>query len=108
MPDVIYAKRHTIAEVVASDNNGFRVIQYWNRGDFYNTELLHSSPDGRTTRYVLDGDDSKSWRVPITVDVQKKEVSVILSGNRTTTIKYGDAEQIAAPLPSKGAPSDER
>ena len=43
----------------------FEVIQYWNRSDFYNTELTHTDPAGRETRHVLDGDDSKSWRVPI-------------------------------------------
>jgi hypothetical protein len=108
LPDVLYAKHHTIAEIVASDGNSFRVIQYWNRGDFYNTELLHLTPEGRTSRHVLDGDDSKSWSVPITVDVIKKNVYVRLSGNRTKTVKYGEAEQYAAPLPSEGAPSEGR
>lgn len=52
VPDVIFAPRHTLAEQRLGSGHSFRVIQYWNRCDFYNTELLHISPDGRVETHV--------------------------------------------------------
>jgi hypothetical protein len=92
-PDVIFARKHTIGRAEAASGDTFEVIQYWNRGDFYNTELTHCDPTGASTRQVLDGDDSKSWSVSISLDEQKAEVTIILNGNRPKTIRYGPPEE---------------
>jgi hypothetical protein len=47
-------------------------VQYWNRVDFYSTELRVTSPGGSTETHTLDGDDSKSWRLPLVVDEQRQ------------------------------------
>lgn len=52
LPDVISAPQHTLAEQRLASGHSFRVIQYWNRGDFYNTELLHTSPDGTSLQLL--------------------------------------------------------
>ena len=88
LPDVIYAARHTLAEQKLPSGHSFRVIQYWNRADFYNTELLHTSPNGVVETYLLDGDDDKSWSVPLVVDEQGKTVEVTLSGGRVKRVDW--------------------
>jgi len=88
LPDVISAPRHTLAEQQLASGHSFRVIQYWNRGDFYNTELEHVSPNGTAETHVLDADDSKSWRVPLVVDEQHKTATVTLSGGRVIQVAW--------------------
>ena len=88
LPDVISAPVHTLAEKRLASGHSFRVIQYWNRGDFYNTELLHTSPDGTVETHVLDHDDSKSWSVPLVVDEQHKTVTVTLGGGRVKNVDW--------------------
>jgi hypothetical protein len=88
LPDVISAPRHILAERRLANGHSFRVIQYWNRCDFYNTELLHFSPDGTVERQLLDADDSKSWRVPLLIDEQHKTAKITLSGGRVKTVDW--------------------
>ena len=88
LPDVFLAPQHTLAEQRLASGHSFRVIQYWNHGDFYNTELLHTSPDGTVETHVLDGDDDKSWRVPLVVDEQHKTVTVTLGGGRVKKVDW--------------------
>jgi hypothetical protein len=88
LPDVISAPEHTLAEQRLASGHSFRVIQYWNRCDFYNTELLHTSPDGAVETHVLDADDSKSWRVPLVVDEAHKTVTVTLGGSRVKKVDW--------------------
>ena len=88
VPDVISAPRHTLAEQRLASGHSFRVIQYWNRGDFYNTELPHISPDGRVETHVLDADDNKTWSVPLVVDEQHKTATVTLGGGRVKTVDW--------------------
>ena len=88
LPDVISAPVHTLAEQRLTSGHSFRVIQYWNRGDFYNTYLLHTLPDGTVETHVLDADDDKSWRVPLVVDEQQKMVTVTLGGGRVKRIDW--------------------
>ncbi len=92
VPDVLYAKRHVIAHAETLSGHKFDVIQYWNRCDFYNTELIHTDPDGKEETHVLDGDDSKSWGVPISVDEKKRQVTVVLGGNRPKIVDYWRAQ----------------
>jgi hypothetical protein len=87
-PDVISAPERTLAEQQLASGHSFRVIQYWNRGDFYNTELLHTLPDGTLETHVLDADDSKSWSVPLMIDEQRKSVAVTLSGGRVKKVDW--------------------
>jgi hypothetical protein len=88
LPDVFYAQRHTLAEQKLPNGDTFRVIQYWNRGDFYNTELIHTSPAGAVQTFVLDYDDNKSWRLPLVVDPQEKTATVTLSGGRAKSVSW--------------------
>ena len=88
LPDVISAPQHTLAEQRLASGHSFRVIQYWNRGDFYNTELLHTLPDGTVETHVLDADDSKSWSVPLVVDEQHKTATVTLGGGRVKKVDW--------------------
>jgi hypothetical protein len=85
LPDVFLARRHTLASHTSTNGYRFRVVQYWNRVDFYSTELHITSPTGQTDVRTLDGDDSKSWSVPMSVDEQSRVVLVILGGGRMRT-----------------------
>ena len=88
VPDVISAPRHTLAEQRLAGGHVFRVIQYWNRCDFYNTELLHISPDGKVDTHVLDADDNKTWSVPLAVDERHKTATITLGGGRLKTVDW--------------------
>ena len=88
LPDVVFAPEHTIAEQRLASGHTFRVVQFWNRVDFYSTELRVTSPDGRTETHTLDGDDSKSWRLPLTVDEQRHTAMVILGGGRVRKVDW--------------------
>jgi hypothetical protein len=87
-PDIINAPRHTLAEQRLASGYLFRVVQYWNRCDFYSTELHVTSPDGRTEVHTLDGDDNKSWRLPLTVDEPHHTATVTLGGGRVKTVRW--------------------
>ncbi len=82
LPDVFLARPHTLASRDATNGHRFRVVQYWNRIDFYSTELHIISPDGRTDVRTLDGDDWKRWSVPIVIDEGNRVVSVTLGERR--------------------------
>lgn len=88
LPDVFFGGTHTLASVSLTNGYTFRVVQYWNHVDFYSTELHVVSPDGRTEIHTLDGDDAKSWRVPITVDELHRVASVTLGGGRLRTVNW--------------------
>jgi hypothetical protein len=87
LPDVFSGRTYTLAVTKLADGSDFRIVQYWG-GDFYTTELWITFPDGRRECQVLDGDDSKSWHLPMAVDPASRTVSVTLSGNRPKTIKW--------------------
>ena len=40
LPDVFVDREHTLAHERLASGHSLRVIQYWNHGDFYNTELV--------------------------------------------------------------------
>jgi hypothetical protein len=88
LPDVISAPRHILAERRLADGHVFRVVQYWNRSDFYNTELVHLSPNGTIETHLLDADDSKSWHVPLLIDEQHKIARITLNGGRVKSINW--------------------
>ncbi len=88
LPDVLMGRVCTLAEVRSSTGHSFRVVQYWNHGDFYNTELIHTAPDGTATNFVLDGDDAKSWRVPLTLDEPTRTATAILGGGRVKEVRW--------------------
>lgn len=58
----------------------FQVIQYWNGGDFYNTEAIYNPGDGSEKRIVLDPDDAKRWRAELSVDEKNKLVTLSAGG----------------------------
>lgn len=88
LPDVFSGARHTLAAATLPSGHSFRVLQYWNHGDFYSTELLVQSPDGHSKTYLLDGDDAKSWRVPLRVEEPTRTAVVTLGGNRECTVHW--------------------
>jgi hypothetical protein len=88
LPDVFSNQQHTVAFQRLSSGHSFRVIQYWNHGDFYNTELIHTFPDGQVISKMLAPDDNKSWRVPLWVDEGARHVGVVLSDRRTLTLDW--------------------
>ena len=88
LPDVISASEHTLAEQRLASGHFFRVVQYWNHIDFYSTELRITSPDGSTEAHTLDGDDSKSWRLPLVIDEQRHTATVILGGGRVRKMDW--------------------
>lgn len=83
-----FASKHTLASKTLPSGYEFRVIQYWNRVDFYSTELHVASPDGRLEVYTLDGDDSKSWRLPLLIDEQRHTATVTLGGGRIRKVDW--------------------
>ncbi|MBX3734981.1 MAG: hypothetical protein KF791_20590 [Verrucomicrobiae bacterium] len=88
LPDVITASERTLAEQHLDSGHAFRVVQYWNRVDFYSTELRVTSPDGGTETHTLDGDDSKSWRLPLVIDGQHHTAAVTLGGGRVRKVDW--------------------
>jgi hypothetical protein len=66
----------------------FRVVQYWNHVDFYTTELRITAPDGTTSGEQLDGDDAKSWRVPMSIDESRRVATVTLGGGRVRAVYW--------------------
>ena len=80
----------TLAHVTASTGSTYDVVQYWNHVDFYTTELRVTLADGTTKVVTLDGDDAKTWSVPLTVDEVRGVATVVLSGHRTRTVSLPD------------------
>jgi hypothetical protein len=88
LPDIVFAPRMTLAKTTLANGQSFEVIQYWNRSDFYSTELHISTPNGLAQMVTLDGDDAKSWRVPLHVDENGRTVTVTLGGGRKRQVNY--------------------
>jgi hypothetical protein len=85
LPDVFGGPPRTLAKRELPGGDSFEVIQYWNHGDFYNTDLLHTSPTGAVRRIVLDADDCKHWKVGLEVDAGKRTATVTLEEGRVRT-----------------------
>jgi hypothetical protein len=88
LPDVIFAPERTLAEQRLASGHTFRVVQYWNGVDFYSTELRVASPDGSTETHTLDGDDNKSWRLPLVIDELRHAATVTLGGGRVRKVDW--------------------
>ncbi len=87
IPDFAGTTR-TLATAASSSGYSFRVTQAWNYSDFYTTSLYITAPDGSVSNPYLDGDDSKSWSVPIAIDEQNRRATVTLSGGRAKTFQW--------------------
>jgi|SRR3954468_13075278 len=92
VPDVIAAPRNVLAEERRENGESVRVIQYWNRCDFYSTELEYGATNGVLTKCLLDGDDSKSWRVRVSVDWDGKKARVTLGGGRLRIVDLASGQ----------------
>ena len=88
LPDVLFADRPTLASKTLANGYGFHVIQYWNHVDFYSTELHVTAPDGRNLVHTLDGDDIKSWRLPLVIEEQHRTATVTLRGGRVRVVDW--------------------
>jgi hypothetical protein len=86
VPDMIAAPRNVLAEARRENGESVRVIQYWNRCDFYSTEFWYVGTNGVSTTCTLDGDDSKSWSVRLAVDWEAKKARVTLGGGRLRVV----------------------
>ena len=87
VPDMFSSRVRTVASTRLADGTDFQVTQRWG-ADFYTTELRITLPDGRREIRVLDGDDNKSWQVPLSVDTTNRTVTVTLSGDRQQSIQW--------------------
>ncbi len=88
LPDVMGAPERTLAERQTSSGQTVRVVQYWNHVDFYSTELRVISPNGSTETQTLDGDDGKTWSVPLVVDEGSKSATITLRGGRVKRVYW--------------------
>ena len=88
LPDVLFAPHRTLAATASPGGYAFRVVQYWNRCDFYSTELHVTPPNAPTEVFTLDGDDFKTWSVPLAVNEDTRVATVTLSGERTKSIQW--------------------
>ena len=88
LPDLMIDTPRILAEQRLASGYSFRVTQRWNHFDFYSTELHIVSPDGRTELRTLDGDDGKTWRVPLAVDEHLRTATVTLRGGRVKTVAW--------------------
>ena len=92
LPDIFtFGSPRTLARVAGTSGLGYEVVQYWNYVDFYTTELRITSEGASTKAIELDGDDSKSWSVPLAVDERAGTATVTLSGDRTRTVRLHDS-----------------
>ena len=83
-PDVVRPRVHVLASATASMGDRFQVVQYWNRGDMYTTELEHLSPDGTFTVAQIDNEEGKQWftRIRLSEQEQKAVVTFPLRSTR--------------------------
>jgi hypothetical protein len=88
VPDLLFAPHRTLAATTSPSGISFRVVQYWNRFDFYSTELHISPPTTSTEIVTLDGDDNKSWSVPLAVNESSRVATVTLSGGRSKSVHW--------------------
>lgn len=76
LPDVFMDRIHALARERSRDGHLFRVVQYRNHGDFYDTKLHHAAPDGSISAHVLDPDDGKRWSASLSMDKGMRMVTV--------------------------------
>jgi hypothetical protein len=86
-PDVIHSSEHILAEQRLASGHVFQVVQYWNHSD-YSTVLRVTSPDGSTETHMLDGDDSKSQRLPLFIDETNHTATVTLGVGRVRKVDW--------------------
>jgi hypothetical protein len=88
LPDLFIQNNIVLAERRLPSGDSFRVIQYWNQ-DCYYTVLEHRGPQGLKTQ-VLDCEDRKRWRVPMSVDERNKMVSISLGWSGVRKVGWKD------------------
>jgi hypothetical protein len=93
LPD-IGGERHVIAEERNGNAESVRVIQFWNHVDFYSTELEYVGTNGVVQTFTLDGDDVKTWGVPIEVNWGDKVAKVTLRGGRIRRVDIKNNEVV--------------
>lgn len=88
LPDVVFQTTKALAKTSSRNGHHFQVVQYWNNGDFYSTELWHTRPDGTREIHTLDGDDFKEWSVPLVLDEAGRTATVTLLGRPPKVISW--------------------
>jgi hypothetical protein len=88
LPDALFGTKRTLANQRLSSGHSFRVVQYWNRQDYYNTELIHTFPDGRVVTDVLDSDAHKTWHAGLAVDEGFHRATVTIRDYGTISVRW--------------------
>jgi hypothetical protein len=88
LPDLFVPNDNVLAERQLESGDSFKVIQYWNETCYY-TVLEHRGAAGLKTQ-VLDCEDRKRWRVPISVDEKNKTIFVSLGWNGVRKVGWND------------------
>ena len=88
LPDVVSARRNVLAKQQLTNGYSFQVIQYWNHVEFYSTALVVVSPDGSNKIHILNGDDSKKWRMQLAIDEQKRTATVLSRGRAVRVVDW--------------------
>lgn len=58
LPDAITRQEDLVLSATSASGRKFLILQQWG-SDFYRTELVDIHPNGRQSRYIIDGDDNK-------------------------------------------------
>ena len=100
-PDIISPRVHVLASAASLAGDRFQVVQYWNRGDFYTTELEHLAPDGIFSVQQINWDDGKQWLSRIRVSEHDKRAFVTFPGDARTWEHDWAARAFVAPFDSR-------
>jgi hypothetical protein len=79
LPDVFSNRIRTINSVRDERFGTVSLRQFWNHSDFYTLELVHRGPDGKESKFTLDGDAPKIWIARFKVNWADKRV--LISGD---------------------------
>ncbi|MGJ8658041.1 MAG: hypothetical protein ACSHX6_16460 [Akkermansiaceae bacterium] len=78
----------SVARAETSSGVVIKVEQRWNYVDFYDTSVVVRYPDGHERQITLDGDDNKSWSVPMELDEDRRVAKITLSGGRYRSVGW--------------------
>jgi len=68
LPDIWFAPHRVLASMSLKDGSNIKVVEFWNRCDFYTVELQHITMAGETNSVVIDPDSPKVWFCKLRAD----------------------------------------
>ncbi|MFT3989783.1 MAG: hypothetical protein QM680_00090 [Luteolibacter sp.] len=87
LPDFT-GKPQILGRTNSADGQTFEVIQFWNRVDFYTTELVVTPAVGPPRRIAIDGDAAKGWNATISLNETQKTASIRVDGTNYSVISF--------------------